>query len=62
MSNDPYMKMVETSLKHVGKVGHQADQLATAIYSLIEGGDPEEAMELLHKFGYTDEDGFWIGE
>lgn len=62
MSNDPYMKMVETSLKFVGELGDQADQLAYAIQQLLEGGDPEDAAALLQKFGYTDEDGFWIAE
>jgi hypothetical protein len=59
MSEDPYMKMVETSLKFVGELGDQADQLAYAIYGLLEGNGPEEAAALLQKFGYTDEDGFW---
>jgi hypothetical protein len=62
MSNDPYMKMVETSLKFVGELGDQADQLAYAIQQLLEGGDPEDAAALLQKFGYTDKDGFWIAE
>ena len=62
MSEDPYMKMVETSLKFVGELGDQSDQLARALYGLMEGDDGEEAAALLQKFGYTDEDGFWIDE
>jgi ABC-type transport system substrate-binding protein len=27
---------------------------------LIEGDDPEEAAQLLEKYGYTDENGEWI--
>lgn len=36
--------------------------LAQAIYGLIEGDGPEEAAALLQQYGYTDSDGFWIGE
>lgn len=62
MMKDAYMRMVETSLNFVDAQSKQIDQLARVIYGLIEGDGPEEAAALLQKFGYTDEDGFWIGE
>ena len=59
---DMYEKMLETALGHVGMWSDRADKLAAAIYGLIEGDGPEEAAELLHEYGYTDEDGFWKDE
>lgn len=61
MNNDQYMKMVETSLKHVAKIGDQADQLAYALYRTLEGDDVD-AFSLLRKFGYVDENDEWIDE
>lgn len=61
MNNDQYMKMVETSLKHVSVIGDQADQLAYALYRTLEG-DEVGAFELLRKFGYVDENDEWIEE
>jgi hypothetical protein len=61
MNNDQYMKMVETSLKHVSKIGNQADQLAYALYRTLEGDDVD-ALSLLRKFGYVDENDEWIDE
>lgn len=61
MNNDQYMKMLETSLKHVAKIGDQADQLAYALYRTLEG-DEANGFELLRKFGYTDENDEWIEE
>ena len=60
MMKDSYMRMVETSLNFVDAQSKRIDELARAIYGLIEGNGPEEAAALLQKFGYTDEDGFWI--
>ena len=62
MKKDAFMAMLDISLQHVSTHANRADQLARAIYGLIEGDDPEDAASLLHEFGYTDEDGFWIGE
>ena len=67
MNNDAYMRMVETSLKFVGELGDQADQLAYALYRTLEfkstlEGDDVNALELLRKFGYTDENDEWIEE
>lgn len=62
MKTDPFMSMLDVSLHHVSMHANRADQLARAIYGLIEGDDPEEAAQLLQEYGYTDEDGFWIGE
>jgi hypothetical protein len=62
MNNDMYIKMLETSLKHVSMYADRADKLAYAIQGLLEGDDPEDAAQLLHEFGYTDESGFWIDE
>lgn len=62
MKTDPLMSMLDISLQHVSMHANRADKLARAIYGLIEGDDPEEAAQLLQEYGYTDEDGFWIGE
>lgn len=59
MTND---KVIDIALKHVGDWTARSHKLAYAIQGLIEGDDPEEAAALLHKYGYTDEDGFWIYE
>lgn len=59
MANDNAIDIV---LKHVADWAQRSHNLAYAIYGLIEGDDPEAAAALLHKYGYTDEDGFWKGE
>lgn len=61
MKNDLYMRMVETSLKHVSAIGDQADQLAYTLYRTLEGDDVG-GFELLRKLGYTDENDEWIEE
>jgi hypothetical protein len=61
MKDDPYMRMVETSLQFVSKLGDQTDQLAYALYRTLEGDDVG-GFELLRKFGYTDENDEWIEE
>jgi hypothetical protein len=45
--------------KALAKAG-EAAELAYAIYGLIGGDGPEEAAQLLEKYGYTDENGEWI--
>jgi hypothetical protein len=45
--------------KALAKAG-EAAQLAYALYGLIGGDDPEEAAQLLEKYGYVDENGEWI--
>ena len=62
MMKDAYMRMVETSLNFVDAQSKRIDELARVIYGLIEGDGPEEAAALLFELGYTDCDGFWIGE
>lgn len=56
MKDDPFMQLVGIALGHV----NNSDRLARAIYGLIEGDDPEDAAELIHELGYTDENGEWI--
>ena len=53
---------IEIALEQVGKWASRSHVLAHAIYGLIEGADPEEAADLLFHYGYTDCDGFWIGD
>lgn len=62
MKKDPFFGMLDVALQHVSKHADRADRLAEAIYGLIEGDGPEDAAQLLQEYGYTDEDGFWIGE
>jgi len=62
MNKDPYFTMLDTALDHVSKHAEKADQLAYVIYGLLEGDDPEGAAQLLADYGYTDENGEWIGE
>ncbi len=62
MNNDPFFKMLDTCLSHVSTHANNSDRLARAIYGLIEGDGPEDAAQLLIELGYTDCDGFWIGE
>lgn len=59
---DPFLAMLDVSLQHVSVHANRADALARAIYGLIEGDDPEDAAQLLFEYGYTDCDGFWVGE
>jgi len=62
MNDDPFLRMLDSCLMHVSVHADNADRLAQAIYGLIEGDDPEDAAQLLIELGYTDSDGFWIGE
>lgn len=39
----------------------RADFLAYAIYGLLGGDDGSKAAMLLDKYGYTDDNGEWIG-
>ncbi len=56
MTDSAFNIILEKALAKAG----EAAQLAYAIYGLIEGDDPEEAAQLLEKYGYTDENGEWI--
>lgn len=52
-------KLFDTLLdKALGKAG-EAAELAYALYGLLGGDDPEDAAQLLEKYGYTDENGEW---
>lgn len=62
MKNDVFTTVLDVSMQSISELGNQVDRLAKIIYGLIEGDDPEEAAAALHEFGYTDEDGFWIGD
>jgi len=54
--------MLNIALAYVSAQEEKANRLAYAIYGMIEGGDPEEAAQLLAEYGYTDENGEWIFE
>ena len=56
MDDKIFDMVVEKALAKAG----EAAELAYAIYGLIEGDDPEEAAQLLEKYGYVDENGEWI--
>jgi hypothetical protein len=60
MKDDPYFRMLDITLQHVSKHAENADRLAYEIFKLLEGNDPEDAAELIHELGYTDENGEWI--
>lgn len=36
------------------------DELAYIIYRLVEGDTVDDALEILHKYGYVDENYEWI--
>lgn len=61
MTEKSFNIMLDTVLKHTSELASRADNLAKAVYDLIEGGDPEDAVVLLLKYGYVDGDsGEWI--
>ena len=62
MKTDLFTTTLDVLLQDISELGNRVDRLAKIIYGLIEGDDPEEAAAALHEFGYTDEDGFWIGD
>jgi len=62
MSKDPFFMALDVAMKHISREADKADSLASAIYGLIEGGDPDYAMSLLKEYGYVDEDGEWNAE
>lgn len=61
MIDDSFIGSMEASLKFVGELSDQIDQLAYALYRTLEGDDVD-GFELLQKFGYTDENDEWIEE
>ena len=60
MKDDPYFRMFHVARQRVSKYAENADRLAYEIFKLLEGNDPEDAAELIHELGYTDENGEWI--
>ncbi len=61
MSDPIFTAMLDTALENAFDNAERADRLAYAIYGLLEGGDPEDAAQLLEQFGYTNEYGEWVG-
>jgi hypothetical protein len=55
MSDRLFKMTLDKALEKAG----EAAELAYAIYRLLEGDDPEDAAQLLEKYGYTDENGEW---
>lgn len=63
MTKDPFDIMLETSLKHVARLGDLAANLAYHLYRTMDGDDVQDsARELLRDAGYTDENDEWIGD
>lgn len=56
MTDKFFDKVIDTALSKAG----EAAALAYALYQCYEGDDMGEGAELLHKYGYTDENGEWI--
>ena len=55
MTDHLFEKTLEKALEKAG----EAAELAYALYGLLGGDDPEDAAQLLEKYGYTDENGEW---
>jgi hypothetical protein len=53
-------KVLDIAIEKALAKASEAAQLAYALYGLIGGDDPEEAAQLLEKYGYVDENGEWI--
>lgn len=68
MNTDSFDKMLDTTLKHVGKHAEEAkkykllfEEMAYYFILSTEGDDVmEEAYTLMREHGLVDEEGFWI--
>lgn len=60
--NDPFFKMLDTCLAHVGKHAEIADELAYMLYRVMEGDVPDNVYETLQTYGYVDENHEWISD
>ena len=61
MSNDSFMAIIKLLNRHDAIYAERADELAYALYKILEGDDscPYE-LGLLREYGYTNENNEWI--
>ena len=55
MTDKMYVALIEQALRKTG----EAAELAFALHGLLGGNDPDDAAQLLEKYGYTDQNGEW---